>query len=292
MKISTVALTFALACLGFSLMAQDFSLGVRAGLNRTTIQGPLETDDNGNQLERYEYTSGFHVYVTFTYPFTELMGLRGEFGYSQTGVDRLYDGPSYYIFEPLDNPRYATGTGKINLSVTNSFLEFPITAYLRPVPWLELFGGGKLGFMVSSTAFGDLTFEGKASNGSPVSVKHELDFRYFLDKPGRGTFIQPVNTVTIGGDKVPYPHIGGAYFMFSEDRGKLYRAVELAAVAGLAVYPKDKLYLSLRIHKGITDLTKSQADVSWYRLDSANQFISRDDKDTNLTWQASIGFHF
>lgn len=292
MKNTIYALSFVLVLLSGTLAAQDFSLGVRAGLNRTTIDGPLETDDNGNQLERYESTSGFHVYVTFTYPFTELMGLRGEFGYSQTGVDRLYEGPTYYIFEPLDNPRYAFGTGKINLSVTNSFLEIPLTAYVRPFRWLEIFGGGKFGLMVGSTAFGDLKFEGKATNGAPVSVKHELDFRYFSDKPGRGVFIQPVNTVTIGGDKVPYPHIGNAYFMFSEDRGNLYRLVEFAAVAGVSIYPKDKLYFSVRLHKGLTDLTKTKADVSWYRLDASNQFISRDDKDTNLTWQASIGFHF
>jgi len=272
--------------------AQDLKFGVRAGMNMNTLQGPMETDDNGNEVESYDWTSGFHVGFTVTWPVTELMGVRGEFVFTQRGTDRFYDGPSYYIFQPDVEAVYATGNSKVNLSVTNSYLNLPITGYVRPVQWLEIFAGGNIGFMISSTAFGDISFEGKAANGAPVSLRHELDYRYFIDDPAQATYINPVNTVTIGGEKIPYPHVGRAQYMFAEDRGSLYRVIELGGVAGLSVYLNRGLYLSARANIGFTDITKTKADVSWLKLDSNNDFITRDDKDTNLSLQASIGFHF
>ncbi len=272
--------------------AQDLKFGVRAGMNMNTLRGDMETDDNGNEVESYEWTSGFHVGFTVSWEATELMGVRGEFVFTQRGTDRFYDGPSYYIFQPDVEPFYATGHSKINLSVTNSYLNLPITGYIRPVKWLELFAGGNIGFMISSTAFGDISFEGTAENGSPVSLRHELDYRYFIDDPAQATYITPVNTVTIGGEKIPYPHVGRSQFMFAEDRGSLYRVIELGGVAGLSIYLNQGLYLSARANMGLTDLTKDKADVSWLKLDDNKNFITRNDRDTNLSFQASIGFHF
>ena len=272
--------------------AQDLKFGVRAGMNMNTLRGDMETDDNGNEVESYEWTSGFHVGFTVSWEATELMGVRGEFVFTQRGTDRFYDGPSYYIFQPDVEPFYATGHSKINLSVTNSYLNLPITGYIRPVKWLELFAGGNIGFMISSTAFGDISFEGTAENGSPVSLRHELDYRYFIDDPAQATYITPVNTVTIGGEKIPYPHVGRSQFMFAEDRGSLYRVIELGGVAGLSIYLNQGLYLSARANIGLTDLTKDKADVSWLKLDDNKNFITRNDRDTNLSFQASIGFHF
>lgn len=279
-------------CLALTTQAQNLKFGVRAGMNMNTLRGDMEKDDTGKEVESYDWTSGFHVGLTVTWEATELMGVRGEFMFTQRGTDRFYDGPSFYIFQPDSDPVIATGNTKFNLSVNNAYLNFPITGYVRPVSWLEFFAGGNIGFIVSSTAFGDITFDGKASNGAPVSLRHELDYRYFIDDPAQATYISPVNTVTIGGEKIPYPHVGRAQFMFAEDRGSLYRVIELGGVAGMSVYLNKGLYLSVRANKGFTDLTKTKADVSWQKLDSNNNFITRNDKDSNLSFQASIGFHF
>lgn len=281
-----------IAVAGQVIQAQELKFGVRAGMNMSTIRGELETDDNGKEVESYDWASGFHVGFTVTWPATELMGLRSELLFIQLGADRFYDGPSYYIFQPDTEPVYAFGSSKINLRITNSYLNLPITGYVRPLKWLEFFAGGNIGFLISSTAFGDITFEGVSTSGVPVSLRHELDYRYFIDNPAQATYITPVNTVTIGGEKIPYPHVGRAQFMFAEDRGSLYRVLELGGVAGLSFYLNSGLYLSARANVGFTDVTKEKADVSYLRLDDNNNFITRNDKDTNLSLQASIGFHF
>lgn len=273
-------------------IGQDIRMGVRAGLNWSTLDGPLETGDTGKNLEDYSWNTGFHVGITVSWELSELMGLRSEFFYSQEGVKRSYDGPSYYVFRPLENPIYATGNANINLDVTNSHLSIPVLVYGKPLPWLELFAGGRFGLIVASTAFGDIEFAGTASNGTAVELRHELDFRYFSDRTGQGIFLQPINTVTISGEQVPYPHTGRAYFLFSESRGKLYRSMNFSLEAGLSVYTGRSLYLSGRVLMGLTDLTKEKADISWKELDSDKQFISRKDKDTALAIQLSVGFKF
>jgi Outer membrane protein beta-barrel domain len=282
-----------IGCFASGAYAQDFSFGIKAGMNLSTFKGDAETDDAGNTAENYDNAPGFHVGATFSWEATELMGLRGEFVFSQEGGDRTFNGPSYYILGPAsDTPIYATGSRKVEHNVTNSYLNLPVMGYIRPLPWLEIQAGAKVGFLISSTGFGDITFEGTASNGSPISLQHELDVRYFSDKPGQATFSDPPSTVQVGGEKIPYPQTAGAYFEFAEDRGNLYKFMELSALAGISVYLNKGLYVSLRANYGITDLTKTKADVSQVKLDEDKQFISRNDKDTNVTLQASVGFSF
>ncbi len=273
--------------------AQDFKFGIKAGMNLNTFRGDAETDDAGNTVESYNNSTGFHVGATFSWEATELMGMRGEFVFSQEGGDRKFDGPSYYILRPTsENPIYATGNRKTALNVTNSYLKLPVMGYIRPLPWLEFQAGASLGFLISSNGFGDISFEGTSTNGSPISLRHELDVRYLSDKPGEATIIDPPKTVQVGGETVPYPQTAGAYFEFAEDRGNLYKIVELSALAGVSVYLNKGLYLTFRANYGLNDLTKSNADVSQVTLDENNQFISRNDKDTNVTLQMSVGFSF
>lgn len=289
----TLFLFFAIFCLATSTYAQDFSFGIKAGMNQSTFRGDAETDDAGNTVEDYNGAPGFHVGATFAWEATELMGLRGEFLFSQEGGDRTFDGPSYYILKPTsDNPIYATGTRKTELNVTNSYLKFPVMGYIRPLPWLEFQAGGSVGFLISSTGFGDISFDGTASNGSPISLRHELDVRYFGDRPGEATIIDPPNTVQVGGEAIPYPQTAGAYFEFAEDRGHLYKVVNIETLAGISLYLNKGLYISFRASFGLTDLTKAGADVSQVKLDDNNQFISRNDKDTSVSLQASVGFSF
>ncbi|MCB0643423.1 MAG: hypothetical protein KDC44_17355, partial [Phaeodactylibacter sp.] len=66
----------------FVLQAQDFSYGVKTGLNFNTFRGPLETA-NGVDVEEYDNTTGFHVGALFNLAFTDLMGARFELLYSQ-----------------------------------------------------------------------------------------------------------------------------------------------------------------------------------------------------------------
>lgn len=287
-------LAFFALCFSATVFAQEMSYGFKAGLNFNTFQGDAETDDAGNELEEFTSNTGFHVGATFTYAATELMGVRGEFLFSQKGGRRTYEGPSYYFLYDLDENRQTiTGNRRFDVNVNQAYLEIPVMGYIRPVQWLEFYAGGSIGFLVSSTGFGELTFsDGVAANGNKVQeFTHEMDVNYLGNDPGARSYGSPAKTVSFGGENVPIPQTAGAYFEFTEDRGNLYRIVDVGAIGGLSIFFNKGLYVSGRINYGLSDITKSEADVSLRQLDNG-EFISRDDKDRNFSIQASIGFSF
>jgi hypothetical protein len=277
------------------VVAQDFSFGFKTGLNFNQIKGELE--ENANATETIDRNVGFHFGATFAWHATDLMGLRGEFIYSQKGTRRTFEGDSYYNFITTNNDIVrTTGTRKQELNVNNSYIELPITFFVKPVSKIELYGGASFGVLVSSTAFGNITMSDIKDDGgglaSPSSLDHELDFNYFADNPGGMTLGSPAATVRIKNESVPYPQTAGAYYEFVESRGKLYKAIDLGLVGGISFYLSRSLYVSGRINYGLLDITKSKADVSLSTLDENNEFISRNDDDRNVSIQASIGFSF
>ncbi|MBI5916667.1 MAG: outer membrane beta-barrel protein, partial [Bacteroidetes bacterium] len=222
-----------------SASAQEFKYGFKTGLNFNNIKGEAEKDANGNELETFTNNTGFHIGATFAWNATDLMGLRAEFLYSQKGTNREFEGPSYYSFYTLDNEEIrTTGTRKQVLNVSNSYLEIPVMGYIKPVKWLEVYGGGSLGFLVASTAFGNINYsDGMTPTGAVVGeITHELDFNYFSDEARQVSYDNPPTTVKIQGDDVPYPQTAGAYFEFLEDRGNLYKIVDVGLIGGLSIY--------------------------------------------------------
>ncbi len=285
------------AVLAFSSIAsaQNFSFGFKTGLNFNNIKGDLE--ETADATESLDQNIGFHFGATFTWKATDLMGLRGEFIYSQKGTKRSFDGQSYYTFITADdNIIRTTGLRKQELNVTNTYLELPVLAYFKPHSRFEIYGGASFGLMVASSAFGNLRYSNiKDETGStptPSEINHELDFNYIGDKAGEYTIGNPASTIKIKGDNVPYPQTAGAYFEFLESRGKLYKTIDLGVVGGISVYLSKSLYISGRMNYGLLDITKSKADVSLSTLDANKEFVSREDDDRNVSIQASIGFSF
>ena len=287
----TVLLVFVL---GFSTsaLAQEFSYGFKTGLNYNTFVSDSETDDAGNELEKFTNNSGFHVGATFAWKATELMGVRDELLFSQKGGNRDFDGTSYYTFTTTTgNKIFTTGTRKMTLNVTNSYLSIPVMGYFKPAKWVEIYAGGSLSFLIASSAFGELTYEGKTSTGVAISkFTHEIDANYYGDKAGEVDFASSPPTVQIGSEKIPLPQSAGAYFEFTEDRGKLYKTIETSVLGGISFYLNRGLYLSARANYSLNDVTKTKADISLVKLDSDKNFITRDDNDRNLSLQFSIGF--
>ena len=273
--------------------SQDIGYGFKAGLNFDRFIGDGEVDDAGNTVEEYTGNTGFHLGVSFTWKATELMGVRGEVMYSQKGTRRGFDGQSYYFFNTNTGDRIvSTGTRDQDINLTTSYIDLPLTGYFKPTEWLEVYGGASVGFLVAATGFGGITYSGVAPNGSPIrEFVHDLDVRYFSDEPGEVTFADVPPTVEIGNDNVPLPREAGAYFEFEEDRGNLYKVMDFGLVGGISFYLSRGLFVSGRVNYGLTDLTKSEADVSLVKLDNG-QFITRDDDDRNLSIQASVGFSF
>ncbi len=282
---------FFVCCLAGTAFSQEFGYGFKAGLNFNSFNSDSETDAAGKELETFSGNTGFHVGAIFTWKATELMGLRGELLFSQKGGRRKFNGPSYYTLTASDGSVFnTTGTREQRLNVTNAYIDIPLMGYYKPVQWLELFAGGNIGFLVSSTAVGELKYsEGRIDQSTVPAFDYELDFNYYSDDAG--SFTASEELIQVKGIDVALIETAGAYAEFDEDRGKLYKTIDAGLVGGLSLFFNKGLFISGRLNYGLSDITKSEADVS---LVSQNNgaFIARDDKDRNFSIQASIGFSF
>ena len=276
----------------FQLAAQEFSGGFRAGINFATIDGPLEVSDSGSDLEEYKMSTGFHVGATANLKFNDYFGLRAELLYSQKGADYNYNGQSFWIlYTEDDQPIYATGDRNTTLSITNSYIDIPFMAVGR-YGRVEISGGASLGFLVSSRGSGELTFSGQTAAGSTVDpFTVVLDFSYF-DDTFRRTDIDDVEIRDIDGKTVKIPKTLTTNFQELEGKQDLFKTIDLGLIGGLAFYLNQGLYVGLRVNYGLSDLTKTEQDPSRKELNEDNNLIFRDDKDHNLTLQASVGFSF
>ncbi len=280
--------------LSLDAVAQDFGYGFKTGLNFSSFRGDGETDDSGKSLEKYETNTGFHVGASFAWKATDLMGVRTELLFAQMGSNREFDGGSYYIFNAANGNRIFTGgQRKMALDVTNSYIIIPAMGYYKPLSWLELSAGASVSFLIASNAFGEITYSGTTASGAAIAeFNHEIDANYYTNEPLGAEFPVEPETVQVGSEVVPLPNIAGAYFEFDEDQGKLYKTIDAGLIGGVSLYISKGLFLGFRAQYGLTDVTKSKADVSLFKLDGDNQFISREDKDKNLSLQVSVGFAF
>ncbi|MEO1262688.1 MAG: outer membrane beta-barrel protein [Bacteroidota bacterium] len=277
----------------FSMSAQEISFGFRAGLNFNRFIADSETVGS-EELEDFTNNTGFHVGAMFTWEATELMGLRAELLYNQKGGRRSYDGPSYLVLSSTSgNTIITTGNRDQNLNVTSSYIDIPVTGYFKPIEQLEIFGGFNVGFLVATTAFGEVNYsDGRFGGASIEDFRFEIDGNYLSDGPGDASFSDPPKTITIGGNQsAVIPSSAGVYVEFTEDMGNLYKIIDMGLVGGISVYLNGSLFVSARVNYGLTDITKTGADVS-LREKPNNEFLTRDDDDRNFSLQASVGFSF
>lgn len=282
-----------LATLGsFSLTAQEFSGGFRAGINFATISGPSEVSSSGSDLEEYKFSNAFHVGATANVFFNDYFGLRAELLYSQKGTDYNYNGESFWTFFTEDGQRiYATGDRNTVLSITNSYIDIPFMAVGR-YGRLELSAGLSLSFLVASRGSGELTFTGQTEAGSTVDpFTVGLDFNYFDDSFQR-TDIGETEPREVDGQTVLIPKTLGTNFQELEGEQDLFRTVDLGLIGGLAFYLNQGLYVGLRVNYGLSDISKTERDPSRRQLDEDKNLIFREDDDRNLVLQASVGFSF
>ena len=139
-------------------------------MNFATIDGPLAMGSNGQDLESYSYTSGFHVGVNFNVNLTDYFGLRAEVIYGQKGAEYDFSGQSFMPFYQVDGSGALIGSGTRNarVSITNTYIDLPVSAFVR-VGRLELYGGLSLGVLVSSRTVGEVTFNGVSPQGQNVN---------------------------------------------------------------------------------------------------------------------------
>ena len=286
-------IAFLILLLGASLTAgaQGLSYGFKAGLNFSNFSGELEQDDAGAEVEEFRRITSFHVGLGFSYDISDWFGARGELIYSQKGVRYAYDGAAYAIFtSDLGNVRYGTGTRETTDNIILSYIDLPLTLYLRPVKWLEFSAGPSIGFLAGATGLGQTSFTGKVGNTNLNDVSLTLDQNYFRDEAREASFINST-TIQIGGETVTLPSSVGAYYDYAEKDGNYFNIIDLGLNAGLAFFLSETLYVSGRFNYGLSDVTNDYYDRSQVKLDADNQFIPRSDFDRNMSIQASVGFN-
>lgn len=267
--------------------------GFKTGLNFASMDGPSEVDAAGASLETWKNTTGFHIGAAFSYSLTDNFGLRAEMLYSKKGAKYTYEGAGYRLFIPTSGAAIRTnGTSRYLLNVTNSYLDIPVVGYAKFGDF-EIQAGGYAALLIQSAAEGSLRYDGKSLlNGTSIGVlEFNLDHNYRKDDPGEGDNAQLVK-LTVDGKTVEMPKTLGAYYDFPDDRGSLYNTLDFGLIGGVSYYLSRTLYVNARLQYGLSDLTRTDADLNKNKTGDNNALIFNADKDRNFTVQASVGFSF
>ncbi len=260
--------------------------GFKTGLNFSSLKGPVLSEDGGT--ETFEPSTGFHVGPVIQLPITESFGVKAEILYNQAGGKYHFDGNGFNIFRAEDGTKIlATGQKKIDLRLLNTYIDVPILAYGR-VGAFQVEGGLRLGFLVSSTADGKLTFSGKTELGTPVAEQEQtLFYNYKKDKAGEANYSE-VTQILLDGKKVEIPSKLGAYF-FEDKKEKFFNTFDLGLSVGASYFIGRSLYVGARANFGLSDVTNNKADFNQIKTDGLN-LIRQADKDKNFQIQLSVGF--
>ncbi len=268
------------------LMSQSTKVGVRAGLDFSTLQGPTE------DAESFGVSTGFHFGVNVSRYLTSTFGFRAELLYSQKGFRKEYNGVGYYPIKLRDNNLFYT-EGDIDyiLEVSNAYASIPITAHIQPFSFLEFFAGFSANFLINPVGSGTVDFTSR-SEPDRLFFRQTLQHSYYQDTAGgTGTSVNSP-AVFVGEDIVTIPGAVGAYYIFDNNDEKIFRGFDLSVIAGTQVYVNKSFYIGLRAEYGLRDITNDAVDVSLESLSDTGGFKVNDDKDHQVTLQASVGFRF
>lgn len=268
--------------------------GFKTGLNFARMDGPSEVDAAGASLETWKNVTGFHIGAAFSYAITDNFGARAELLYSKKGGKYTYEGAGYRFFtKPNGSVTRTDGNNRYLLNVSNSYIDIPLYGYAKFGDF-EVQAGAYAALLIQTGAEGSLRYTGAKTvplGNSVADVEFNLDHNYRKDNPGEGDNAQTVK-VLVDNQSVDLPKTLGAYYDFPEDRGSLYNSVDFGLIGGVSYYLSRTLYVNARLQYGLSDLTRTDADINRYKTGDNNALIFNADKDKNFTIQASVGFSF
>jgi hypothetical protein len=272
-----------------SLNAQGYNIGIRAGISQSMFSGPTEANVN----ESFALNNGFHFGINFQWNFNDVVGIRSEILYNQTGSDYEFRSPDgYYLFDLVNNDRFVLRDNtEIQLSHSNAYISFPQTFHFSVGERFEVFAGGYVGLMINPVATGTFTF-----GGDPNIIEHSfiqgLDYDYNSNRAGQSNFFAQPILIRVIGEDVDLPGIVGAYYLYEEVEDDLFAGVDYGSIAGFSYYFNRGLYAMLRVEYGLKDITRNNTDISRQDVNDDGSFVYRDDFDRNLGFFLSIGFRF
>ena len=278
-------------------IAQEYGTAFRVGLNFTRFIAPSETGTTGD-LEEFSSSTGFHVAGGIIFKLLENYGVKAEVMFTQVGGRYRYEGESVLIYTPpfTTEPVLSSGTRTTTLRITNSYIQLPVVGYAK-LGKLEFQLGASIGFLISSNGIGTFRYEGKSANGMPIEpyaisldhnyIRNELLTLEDLQNPD----LERLDPFFVDGQTVTLPATFNAYDTFSEKDGRFYNTVDLGLVGGVSYYLNKGLFVGLRVNYGLLDASNDFYDFS-KRESNGLEPISRSDKDSNLSFETSIGFSF
>ena len=294
-NLNSFLLAAGLLLFGFGLSAQNTVYGgFKAGINFATMDGPFALGSNGEELESFSYTTGFHVGVNFNVNLTDYFGLRGEIIYGQKGAEYDFNGQSFLPFYQADGmgSLIASGTRNTLISITHTYLDLPVSAFIR-FGRLELSGGLALGVLLSSRAVGEVKFTGVSPQGENVNnIVFIVDGNYSDKNPFDANNSVNAEEIRIDGTRVSLPELIGTYYDNPNADKSLFNTLDASVQGGLSFYLNQGLFLSFKGYYGLSDVTRNEADYSVMELNNDQSLIFKSDDDKNITLQASVGFHF
>lgn len=277
------------------VVAQGYNVGIRAGLGQNKFSGPTERG------ESFKLAGGFHFGINFQWNFNDIIGLRSEVVYNQTGSGYELDvDDGYYVFTPVNSGLaniIIRDSSNINMDHSNAYIQLPQTVHIRVNQKFEIFAGGYVGFLVSPVGSGTQLFGG-TKGAQEHSFLQGLNFKYASDDENTrlGDFINPASPlieIRANGIDVDVRAFENSYdyqsFNTADNR---FLSIDYGLVLGGTYYLNRGLFVMGRVEYGAKDITRNSADYSFTDVNDDETPIFNNDNDKNLGFYLSLGFKF
>lgn len=295
-----IILSVLIAISATQVKAQEYNIGIRAGLNFGKYLGPQIPD-----VEKFSISNGFHFGINFSYNLSDFLAVRGELLYNQNGTKYKYEGDGWFKFTQGVGET-ASDFGLIyrinevvrdrteyDLDISSGGVALPITVHLRTLEKWEFFGGAYVNFIFSSIGTGKWRF-GPENDFVEHSFEQGQFHNYRSDELAdlnNNNFAPPI-TLRANGELAQVSSLVGGYSLHEVDNGNRIRSMDYGFLAGVSYYINRGLYLSLRGDLGMRDMTNNLMDYSYAEINDDGSFVFSDDFDRNLTFGLSLGFKF
>jgi hypothetical protein len=286
---------------GFVYGQRTVKFGFRAGAALTTIFGPSEKDDSGNSLESYNLAARICVGGTVSLPFNDRFGIGAEVLFSQKGAMHRYESDNSYlklkgsVADPGSEQTFFGHKKILSKNITNGYIEVPLTFYAFAIKERLMFEfGPSVSFLISSESLGILKY-GIIDPNNPNAadfLEMEIDYKAYQDQAGAFAAGAVDKSGKLDQTSIVYPSKIGSYYFFDEKRGNLTNMIDFGLNFGASFFFTKGLRIGTRVYYGLTDVTNNIYDINQKNLDTNNQFILREDNDTNFGIQLFIGLQF
>jgi len=267
-------------------------VGVRAGLNYSKFNGPLEVN------ESYGVSNGFHFGINYTYILPSNVGFRAELLYIQRGTKQSYNGETYYIIRPISGnvgEFVEEGMLDYNIDISTAYLSIPLTVQWKFNRRFEVFAGASLDFLVGPSGKGRADFTSTLRDDEILFIQSH-DHSYGSDEAGEyNSFLNTNITILVDGEPVIIPKVVGAYYNFSaseREMGDRLNSFNAHILGGLNYFINSSFYIGARYEYGLLDMTNDAVDYSLGELDEDDNYIFRSDTDKPYSISVSFGFRF